>query len=398
LINKLLSSKENRKLEFKQELPSKEKLLKTAIAFSNAQGGDLIIGVKDDNTLVGIDEDSIVKYEEIISNTIYDNCSPTIIPEIYSVKVENLERQKRKIVFDSVLVYDVEYTSSLFKAFDSYIKHNLKEIPNIATYEKLRLIKKENAKYYLTNLGIWFSSKQKEFFPYIKIECARFKGISTKEFLDQAVYDEDIISSVENSISFIKRNIKLGATIGEVYRQNRWEYPLLALREIIINAIVHRDYATLGSDIKIAIFDDMIEVTSPGFLLIDKEKLGAGYSELRNPNLGSLLKKLNIIEQWGTGFQKVNEELKNYPEMILDIDDSSQYTQIKFIKDKTTQKTTKEMILILLSQNQTMTRETLAKEIGVSSDTIKLHIANLQKEGRLKRIGGRKNGQWKVLK
>ncbi len=99
--------------------------------------------------------------------------------------------------------------------------------------------------------------------------------------------------------------IKLGATIGEIYRQDKWEYPLLALREIIINAVVHRDYSILGSDIKVAIFDDMIEVTNPGVFMIDKEKLGLGYSELRNQNLGNMFKKFQIIEQWGTGYEKI---------------------------------------------------------------------------------------------
>ncbi|MEA1916657.1 MAG: ATP-binding protein, partial [Campylobacterota bacterium] len=88
-IKKLVLQKENRKLEFKQELPSNEKIIKTAIAFSNSQGGDLIIGVTDDNKILGIDENSIVKFEEIISNTIYDNCMPNIMPNIYSVRVEN---------------------------------------------------------------------------------------------------------------------------------------------------------------------------------------------------------------------------------------------------------------------------------------------------------------------
>lgn len=86
--------------------------------------------------------------------------------------------------------------------------------------------------------------------------------------------------------------------------------------KIIINAIVHRDYSILGSDIKIAIFDDCIEITSPGELIISKEKLGKGYSELRNPNLGNLLKRFEIVEQWGTGFEKINHQLKEYPENI----------------------------------------------------------------------------------
>ena len=79
-IKQLLAQKENRKLEFKQTLPNHDKIIKTAIAFSNCKGGYLIIGVADNNQILGINDDDIINFEENISNIIYDNCSPTIIP------------------------------------------------------------------------------------------------------------------------------------------------------------------------------------------------------------------------------------------------------------------------------------------------------------------------------
>jgi len=84
-IKKLLIQKENRKLEFKRELPSNDKLIKTAIAFANSQGGDLIVGVEDDGKIIGVDENEIVLCEEKISSAIYDGCSPSIIPEIFEI-------------------------------------------------------------------------------------------------------------------------------------------------------------------------------------------------------------------------------------------------------------------------------------------------------------------------
>lgn len=273
-IKELLTQKENRKLEFKRELPSNEKLIKTAIAFSNSQGGDLIIGVEDSGIVVGIDENNMVQYEESISSAIYDSCSPSIIPEIFSVRIEektvlvvhiypsnqkphyikvdgkhkgtyvrvgstnrlatldileNLEREKRSISYDSVMLYDCEYKEGVLNQVDTRIKIRLGEKADILTYEKLKLVKKERDKYYLTNLGIWFSTIRTDYFPLLKIECARFKGTSTKVFLDQATFDGDMIEAIENSIDFIKKNIRLGATIGEIYREDRWEYPLLAL-------------------------------------------------------------------------------------------------------------------------------------------------------------------------
>jgi predicted HTH transcriptional regulator len=255
-----------------------------------------------------------------------------------------------------------------------------------------------------SNLGIWFSKKRAEYFPLIKIECARFKGTSTKVFLDQATFDGNIIDGIESSIEFIKKNIRLGATIGEVYREDRWEYPLLALREIVINAIVHRDYSVLGSDIKIAIFDDMIEVTNPGYFMLGKEQINTGCSELRNQNLGNLFKKLKIIEQWGTGFEKVQKELVHYPEIELTIDDSrSLFTQVRLEKKEkdettpiTTPITTREKLLVLIKNNSQITRDELAKKLDISVNTVKEYIIKLKKDGVLERIGDNRNGYWSV--
>ena len=83
-INDILKHKENRKLEFKRELPVPEKIAKTAIAFSNSQGGDFIIGVSDENEVIGIDENELTRLEETISNAIYDSSQPVIIPDIFS--------------------------------------------------------------------------------------------------------------------------------------------------------------------------------------------------------------------------------------------------------------------------------------------------------------------------
>ena len=158
-VRKLIRQKENRKLEFKAILPKKENLIKTAISFSNSFGGSLIIGVDDKNKVVGIDENEIVKLEETISNTIYDNCIPNIMPNIYSARIdsklllvvefysssakphyikslgklkgtfvrvgssnrlatmdilERLEREKRNISYDSIIDFGVVYEDGIF--------------------------------------------------------------------------------------------------------------------------------------------------------------------------------------------------------------------------------------------------------------------------------------------
>jgi predicted HTH transcriptional regulator len=95
-----------------------------------------------------------------------------------------------------------------------------------------------------------------------------------------------------------------------------------------------KDYSLQGKDIKIAIFDDMLEITSPGTIppSIDLNNLSSGQSEIRNKTLGPIFKELQLIEQWGIGFQKLTDELKEYPEIELKIHEPGLSFQIQFIK------------------------------------------------------------------
>ncbi len=105
-------------------------------------------------------------------------------------------------------------------------------------------------------------------------------------------------------------------------------------REAITNAVIHRDYSILGSDIKVAIFDDMLEITSPGPLpdTLPPEELGTGRSEIRNRVLAPLFKDLKLIEGWGTGIRKMRNELSSYPEIQLILSEVGHAFQVQFRK------------------------------------------------------------------
>lgn len=92
-----------------------------------------------------------------------------------------------------------------------------------------------------------------------------------------------------------------------------------AIREIIRNAIVHRDYSLTGKDVKVAIYDDMVEITSPGLLppSIDYSAMESRQSDARNKVIAPVFKRLGIIDQWGNGLKMVAEEMKSYPEIDL---------------------------------------------------------------------------------
>jgi predicted HTH transcriptional regulator len=130
--------------------------------------------------------------------------------------------------------------------------------------------------------------------------------------------------------------------------------------------------------------------------MIDKEKMNRDYIEFHNQNLENLLK------QWGTGFEELAEELKEYPEIEFNIDDSSQFTQMQFIKRETTQEVfkqtdTKMKIINALREDAPLTRDALAQKVNVSANAVKQHLVNLKKANFIKRVGSTKSSSWEVL-
>ena len=187
-----------------------------------------------------------------------------------------------------------------------------------------------------TSAYVLFSDCQvkQELFPYAKVECARFKGSSSHEFLDQKTVDGNIAVQAEAAYNFVLRHINSGATVKGVYTESRWEYPVVAIREALRNAVVHRDYSLAGKDIKVAIYDDMLEITSPGNLLpsIDFNEMEARQSDIRNKVIAPVFKKLGIIDQWGNGLKLIADELKAYPEIEFKWFEKGLQFQVQFLK------------------------------------------------------------------
>jgi predicted HTH transcriptional regulator len=364
-IQELIQKPEGRRLEFKESLPTSADIAKTIIAFANDAGGDLFIGIKDSpREIVGLPEDDLILLEEQISSIIFERCYPVIIPNIsfYTVDdkhiiriqifrgnsmpfylkekgklkgtyvrvgssnrladeqiINELERQKRNISFDSELVYDRTIGEIDLNAFAIFFKEKTEEELDEAALIKLELFKEFQDKRVPTNACILFSDDKlrRELFHYAKIECARFKGTSTDVFIDQKTIDTNIALQPEQAYEFVLRHINKGAEVKGVYTESRWEYPVKAIREAIRNAVVHRDYSLTGKDIKVAIYDDMVEITSPGKLLpsIDFNDLEARQSDIRNKVIAPVFKKLGIIDQWGNGLKLIANELKEYPDI-----------------------------------------------------------------------------------
>jgi len=367
ISDELILQTEGRRLEFKEKVPAGNNLAKTVIALANDAGGEILIGVRDNpREVIGVSENDLLNIEEQISNIVHNKCTPSILPDISFIKVhgkhivkveiykgnkppyhlkyisiaegtyirvgssnrladndmiEELERQKRNISFDALLIYDKELDKLDYGSFTSMFEEKTGEELNRTLLNKLQLFENYQGKDLPTHALVLLSDDKlrTKLFPHVKIECARFKGTVPGDFIDQKTIDVQVGMQPEQAYQFILRHISQGSEYKGVYRKDRWEYPVIAIREAIRNAVIHRDYSLKGKDIKIAIFDDKIEITSPGKLLpsIDFNDMESGQSDIRNLTLAPVFKRLGIIEQWGNGLRLISEEMKEYPDILL---------------------------------------------------------------------------------
>ena len=381
-ITELIQQPEGRRLEFKQELPVSGDLAKTIVAFANDAGGELFIGIRNEpREIIGIPEDDLLKMEEQISNLIHDHCYPVIVPDIsfhgddgarfirvkifrgsnfpYYLKakgklegtfirvgssnrkadaeiIAELERHRRNISFDSELVHNKQVSHLNLESFKAFFREKAGEELDDTALRKLDLLKEHQGERLPTNTCLLFAdyNSRKEYFPYSKIECARFKGVSTDTFIDQKTIDDHIGVQAELAYDFVLRHINKGATVNGVYTESRWEYPVIAIREVIRNAVVHRDYSLTGKDIKVAVYDDMVEITSPGKLMpsIDFNELEARQSDIRNKVIAPIFKRIGVIDQWGNGLKLIAAELKSYPDIEFKWFEKGLSFQVQFIR------------------------------------------------------------------
>ncbi|MBD8490025.1 putative DNA binding domain-containing protein [Echinicola sp. CAU 1574] len=369
---------ESKTLELKESLPKNESIAKTIVAFSNTSGGKLIIGVNDQLSIVGIDDTMLFEIQDKIASIISDSCFPGIIPDIYSVNIEHklvlvievvrgnqkpyylknkgqeegcyirigatnrladpatiaeLERQKHHISYDEEVYYDLELNKLDLSPLLDKFKHTGKPLNN-EKLENLKLIKTSNDKIYPSNALMVILGK----FPHCTIKCARFKGTTMETFIDKKEYSGDIFTALENTQNFVLNHINLQAEIKGLYRDEKYEIPVVALREALVNAIVHRDYVNQGRDIKVGIYDDIVNIVSPGSLPnnITMDDIFNGRSEVRNRVLANVFKELGLIEQWGSGINRIINACKNYGLQSPIIQEKNDYFDIEFIRPQIT--------------------------------------------------------------
>lgn len=243
---------ESRRLEFKDTWPGGDKIARTAVAFANGAGGRIVFGVRNEpRSIIGLSDKELFRLEEQVINHIVDRCVPAIVPEVYiqnadgesllvveiypgsrkpyhlkatgpgdgtyvrvgsvnrqasSEVVTALDRESSGVSFDQEIRTDVDWEALDLNEFVAAYRRATGRNLDAAAYGKLGLVADSRNDTVPTNASILLSDAAtlRRWFPYAKIECARFKGTTPDVFLDQATIDGPLFSTVEPTLAFIK--------------------------------------------------------------------------------------------------------------------------------------------------------------------------------------------------
>ena len=338
---------EGQTVERKESLSLWRDIVETCAAFATAQGGKVFVGVADDGRITGV---QIGKGTlEDLANRIAQNTTPKVVPAITTQdeqgatviivdvpehqtkpvtafgrpyrragrtnqvlsasEVAELYLASRGLTWDQTVESDASLSDIDPEKVRKFLSRAIAErqwpidphTPVQQAINQLDLIR--NGQLTVAAL-LLFGQRPQHFLVQGYLRCARFKGNSEVEFLDMKVIEGDIVAQVEEAMAFVQRNIRMAAKIeGQLARKERWEYPLDAVREGIINAVCHRDYADSGN-VVVKIFDDRLEIWNPGSLPLDltvDDLRKSHESKPRNKLIARAFFLIKYIEQFGTG-------------------------------------------------------------------------------------------------
>jgi ATP-dependent DNA helicase RecG len=189
--------------------------------------------------------------------------------------------------------------------------------------QSLRILVKDQGWRVPSNGGILlYGIDRRQYFDDAWIQCGRFIGNDKADIFDHIDINVPLPKAVDEIMLFLKKHAMRGSDFSEIRRKDRWSIPVNILREVVINALVHADYSHRGTPIRIAFFDNRIEVESPGLLLpgLTVEDMKLGVSQIRNPVIARVFRELDLVEQWGSGIPGIFREVKanNLPEPLIE--------------------------------------------------------------------------------
>jgi ATP-dependent DNA helicase RecG len=237
--------------------------------------------------------------------------------------------------------------------------------------------------------------------PNAMIKLARFKGESPDVFIDMKNTTRNLIEAVNESLIFITRSINMKVEIGrQAERIEKWDYSVEALREGLINAVVHRDYSDPGN-IQVRIFDSRIEIWSPGLFPreLDISRIETECRSIpRNKKIAEIFYRVDLIENWGTGFIRMLSQCKTNGNPRPKFEEKAGAFVITFFRalNEGINEGINELFQFI-QRNQGLRINQISKRINVSSKTIEHWVSALKTSGKIEFRGSKKTGGYFLI-
>lgn len=431
---------------------------KSVSAFANTFGGSLILGISNEDEIVGLVNPS--SDAEKISEIVKNRLNP--IPE-FKLRFHKTEDEKVLIILDIFKGEETPYYYSADGDLEAYVRVGNESVKATSTELKRLVLRGKNTSYDSQNstykiedfaytqlrarykkwTGNSFEEKDLVSFGIVnedgcltnagvllvddspirwsRLFCTRWNGLNksggTVDALDDAEYSGSVISLIEDGEAFIKRNAKKMWKKTSNSRIEMPEYVERSYHEALVNALVHRDYLVNGSEVHIDIYDDRMEIYSPGGMpdgsvIQERDPLSVP-STRRNPVLADVFNRLGYMERKGSGFEKIisgYEFQVNYSKekKPFFLSDRYQFTVIMpnlnygveniDISDVKSDVNLWNQIKKAIGENPKVTQRELVSKLGVSFRQIQQNMAEMVSVGEISRIGSNRSGYWKILK
>ena len=423
--------RESKTIEFKREYT--ENLKYEVIAFANTDGGTIYIGIEDDGTVIGIE--NIDKTMLSITNMIRDSIHPdvTLFADVNTVDIEEKTVIRIDILRGTERPYYIKGKG--IRPEGIYVRHGASSVPasHAAIVKMIKETSSDNFEEAISieqalsfskadeafrNHSINFDDNNKRTLGLIRhdglytnlalllsdqcphsIKAARFQGTDKAIFTDRVEISGSVFQQMDEAYEYLQKNNRVSSEFKGLERVDHLDYPEEALRESLINAVVHREYAIPGP-VLISIFDDRIEITALGGLTkeLSLDDIMLGVSVLRNKKLGDIFYRLKLIEAYGTGIEKIMRSYDNCSEKPkIDISDNAfKITLPNQNYHKNTASPKKEIdyreqtIMDLFKEKETIARKDIQEALDVSQATAILLARDLvEKDILLKESGGK---------
>ncbi|MFA6915055.1 MAG: RNA-binding domain-containing protein [Parachlamydiales bacterium] len=443
---------ESSTIEWKGSFPEKEQIVKTIVGFCNRFGGKLIIGVSNNGDIVGIDESMAEEQMEHLDKMIYESTAPPIIPLVHTQRIgdkvvllievssgmnkpyyiksmgmekgvfvrlgrstmkanvdmiEELKWSSRGLHFDLSSLYHSSANDLDMDAIENFfsLRKGKKKSFIDTILVSFNIINEEHKSKYPTVTGVLvFGKRPEKHLPEAFIICSRFSGVSGRN----AIASQDCVGTLfeqfEMAFAFILKHLHHSFVIREKKREEKLEIPEVAIRETLLNAIVHRNYH-IRAPIKIAIYDNRIEIFSPGDFPgpINTSNLLSGLTYIRNPGISKIFRQAKYIEKLGSGFHNLFDSYENWGLVPPEVIEGENY--IKCILPREKQKALhgkdsineEEKILNLFNQTEEITISDVISSLGIARATAGRRLNGLVKAFKLKQIGSGKSTSYRKV-